>query len=89
MKRNRKIIAEQYPIMRAMYDAGHSVGEIAKKFNISRSSVYDTFSLMGDTVARRFAEEKLTYATYTKPVFEKVAIGNKFYTDVTPLFLPR
>ena len=89
MRRNRREIAEQFPIMREMYDAGHSVVEIAKMFNISRSSVYDTFALMGDTATRRFVEENLTYAKYTQPVLERIAIGNKLYTDITPLFLPR
>ena len=89
MKRSKREIAEQFPIMRRMYDEGHSMVEIAKMFNISTSTVRYTFTLMGETIRKKIADENLTYAVYTQPVLERIAIGNKLYTDVTPLFLPR
>ena len=89
MARSREVIEEQYKRMKIMIEAGCQVNEISKVFNLSINSVYNTFNFMGDSLKRTTDESNLTYAVNKPPVFEKIIINGKRYTDITPLFSPR
>ena len=67
------------------------MNDIADHFCISASSVHNTFNVMGFAIKPRIGidESNLVYADNKEPVLEKVVIGVKLYTDITPLFSPR
>lgn len=90
MGRSRKEIVENFPKVQEMYNNGMTTEEIAEAFNVSKSSVWNWFNIMGITMKKRLIEEtNLVYAVHTPPVLEKVTINGKIYTDITPLFSPR
>ena len=90
MGRSRKEIIEQFPRMKEMYDSGCHVDEIAKSFNVSRNSVYNSFNIMGLSLKKKLIdEEKLVYAVNKPPILETMTINGKHYTDITPLFSRR
>ena len=89
VKRSREEIEMQFPIMKEMYESGYTVNDIANHFCISASSVHNTFNVMGFAVKPKIDESNLVYADNKEPVLEKVIIGGKLYTDITPLFSPR
>ena len=88
MGRSREAIAEQYKRMKIMLDAGCQVREIAKVFNLSINSVYNTFNFMGDSLKRTTDESNLVYAD-NRVKLEKIVIDGKRYIDLTPIFSPR
>ena len=91
VKRSGEEIEMQFPIMKEMYESGYSVNDIANHFCLSASSVHNTFNVMGFAIKPRteIDESNLVYADNKEPVLEKVIIGGKLYTDITPLFSPR
>ena len=91
-KRSKEDMERQFPVMKEMYENGYTVVEIADYFCLSASSIHNTFNIMGYSTKKRSPdvdESKLTYADNKQPVLEKVVIGGKHYTDITPLFSPR
>lgn len=90
MRRSRKEIEAQFPMIQEMYNSGRTIAEIAEAFNMSKTSVYSSFTIMGVSLNKRISDEsKLTYAINNPPVLERLTINGKRYTDITPIFAPR
>ena len=87
MIRTREEVEEQFEKYKKMIEEGYLVKEIAAAFNTNESNVYNTFTMMGYKI-KKPAEENLVYADNSVKL-EKVVIGGKRYTDITPIFSPR
>ena len=87
MIRTREEVIEQFKKYKEMFEQGYLVREIAFALDTNESNVYNTFTMMGYTIKKPVVEN-LVYADNSVK-FEKVVIGGKRYTDITPLFSPR
>ena len=87
MVRTREEIVEQFKQYKEMFEQGYLVREIAFALDTSESNVYNTFTMMGYSIKKPVIEN-LVYADNSVKL-EKVVIGGKRYTDITPIFSPR
>ncbi len=73
-----------------MHEQGMSAQEIGNALGMGKQSIHNVISVMGLSKKRtRPDESTLIYAKNKPSVLEKVIIGGKRYTDITPIFAPR
>ena len=90
MGKSRKEVMEQCQKVKELYCKGYTIDEIASAIGVCKSSVYNSFTIMGMSLKKRLIDESnLVYADNKPPVLEKVIIDGKRYTDITPIFSPR
>lgn len=92
MKKPKKEVKKHYPLIKEMYEKGIDSKEIAEFLGVSNVAIYNAISNMGISLRRKVIEEnemKLIYADNSVPVFERMIINGKCYTDITPIFAPR
>ena len=92
MNKPKKEVKKHYPLIKEMYEKGMDSKEIAKFLDVSNVAIYNAISNMGISLRRKVIEEnetKLIYADNSVPVFERMIINGKCYTDITPIFAPR
>lgn len=92
MNKPKKEVKKHYPLIKEMYEKGRSSKEIAEFLGVSIGSIYNAISNMGISLRRKVIEEnemKLIYADNSVPVFERIIINGKSYTDITQVFVPR
>lgn len=92
MKKPKKEVKKHYPLIKEMYEKGIESKEIAEFFGVSIGSIYNAISNMGISLRRKVIEEnemKLVRVDNSEPVFERMIINGKCYTDITPIFAPR
>ena len=89
MGRSRKIMEEYRQNVKELYKSGMNTTEIAKKLDVSYSSVHNTLVILGLSVKKRGIDEnKLVYAD-NSIILKKLIINGKRYTDITPIYAPR
>lgn len=90
MKKVKGSVKKFYPQIQAMHEQGMSAQEIGDALNLGRQTINNVISSLGLSKRRSLIDEStLTYADNKPPVLEKVIIGGKLYTDITPIFAPR
>ena len=87
MKRTMEEIKQEFEKYKKMFEEGYLIREIAFECDTNQSNVLNTFTLMGYSTKKE-EPENLVYADNSVK-FEKVVIGGKRYTDITPIFSPR
>lgn len=88
----KKQIKPLYPKIKEMYEQGEEIETISKTLDLCINSIYNAISNMGlprRRKTRSTVEECLIYADNRTPVFERLIIDGKVYTDITPMFAPR
>ena len=88
----KKEVKKHYPLIKEMYEKGIESKEIAEFLGVSKGSIYNAISSMGISARKKVIEEnekKLARADDSCPVFERMIINGKCYTDITPIFAPR
>ena len=88
MKRSREEIAQDFEVMKKLWEQGYTAQEIARACNTNICNVFNTFNLMGVSFKKPVVE-KLVYADKRKVKLKKVKIAGKTYTDITPIFSPQ
>lgn len=90
MKRERGSVKKLYPQIKEMHERGMTAQEIGNELALSRTQVHNVISSLGLSKRRSLIDEStLTYAINKPPVLEKIIIGEKRYTDILPVILPR
>ena len=87
MKRSKEEIAQDFEVMKKLWEDGKTGQEIARILNTNICNVFNTFNLMGVSFKKPVVEN-LVYAD-NRIKLEKVKIDGKLYTDITPIFAPR
>ena len=89
-KKERGSVKKFYPQIKAMHEQGMSAQEIGDALDMGKQTILNAISVMGLAKKRpKLDEFKLIYADNKPSVLEKVIIGGKRYTDITPIFSPR
>lgn len=89
-KKERGSVKKLYPQIKAMHEQGMSAQEIGDALDMGKQTILNAISVMGLAKKRpKLDEFKLIYADNKPSVLEKVIIGGKRYTDITPVFAPR
>ena len=91
--KSKKEIKKLYPGIKEMYEKGCTIKEIATTLDVSKEAIYNAITVMNIPLRKKNIVEPeikvLMYADNTPPILEKMIIGGKRYTDVTPIFSPR
>lgn len=87
----RKNLEPYYQKVKEMYESGASVRKIREELCLGSTNVYRIISILGIERRKPTKKEPEQNQAYVKKrvKLEKVIIGGKRYTDITPLFAGR